>query len=346
MLAPSARPPSPLQVLDARPARVAGLAATRYRLRRDHVYTGDEDLDAAFSTFDALVVSPAAGRRGAPAVTLLNGITKGMERSVPAAVALARAGLGAVLFDTPLGGVRRPGASGHPGAIAAELVRRGAALDVPFARRLFEGVAADLPAVLALAEAEHRLGAERRALFGVSFGCLLSSFAFGRDGVGDRLFGAIGHPDLPAMARGLVGGFARFSGLPPSVVEGGLRLGAVADAAARRVGGESAVGALRFARLLSTLGRGGAALDGLDPLRFAPAVGAERPVAFLAGALDPVAPPADVRAAAAAYLEAAVEVLPALSHGWYPGPVPAGAGSFEAACGRWLVRHLGDWAEG
>lgn len=345
MLAPSTPRAAPLQVLDVRAARVAGLAATRYRLRRDHPYTGDEDLDLAFSTFEAIVIPPADGRADAPAVSFLNGITKGMDRSVPAAVAVARAGLGAVLFDTPLGGARRVGGSGHPGLVVAEMTRRGAALDVPFARRLFDGVAADLPAVLALAEAEHRLGAEgRRALFGVSFGCLLSSLAFGRDGVGERLFGAIGHPDLPAMARGLVGTFARFSGLPPAVVESGLRLGAVADAAARRFGGEAAVGALRFARLLTTLGRGGAALDGLDPLRFAPAVDAGRPVAFLAGAVDPVATPEEIRASAAAYRTSSVEVLPALGHGWYPGAVPAGAGSFEAACGRWIVRHLGDWA--
>ena len=180
-------------------------------------------------------------------------------------------------------------------------------------------------------------------MFGVSFGCLLSSLAFGRDGVGRRLVGAIGHPDLPAMARGLVATFARFSGLPPAVIAGGLRLGPVAEAAARRYGGDGAVGALRFARLLDALGRGGRALDGLDPVGFADRVGADRPVALLAGAEDPVAPPSDIRAAAAAYPTAHVETLPALGHGWYPGARPAGAVSFEEACGAFLVRQLADW---
>lgn len=325
--------------------RVAGLPATRYRLRRDHPYTGDEHVDQAFATFEAIVLPPADGRTGAPAVTLLNGITKGMDRSVPAARALAERGLGAVLMDTPLGGTRRPGTGQHPGLDVADIARRGIDLDVPFARRMFEGVAADLSALFDVAAAEHGLGADgRRALFGVSFGCLLSSFAFGRDGLGERLFGAIGHPDLPAMARGLVSTFARFSGLPEAAVTGGLLLGPLADAAARRFGGEQAVGALRFARLLDTLGRGGRALDGLDPIRFAGEIDG-RPVAFLAGERDPVAPPSDVRAAAAAYGAASVEVLPALGHGWYPGARPAGAPSFETACGQWLVRHLADWTD-
>jgi hypothetical protein len=334
--------PAPLQVLRARPARVGGLRATEYRLRRDHAYTGDADLDRALSTFRAVVLPPADGRAGAPAVTLLGGITRALTQNVPAALDAARAGVGAVLIDTPLGGTRRPGQTGHPSADLAEFARRGAALDVPFARRLFEGVADDLPAVLALASDEHGLGADgRRALFGVSFGCLLSSFAFGRDGLGRRLVGAIGHPGLPAMARGLVATFTRFSGLPNAVVAGGLRLGPVAEAAARRFGGERAVGALRLARLLDALGRGGRALDGLDPLGFADRVDAGRPVALLAGAEDPVAPPAEVQAAAGAYPTSTVDVVPALGHGWYPRARPAGAPSFEAACGAFLVRQLG-----
>lgn len=336
--------PASLEVLDARRVRVRGLEGIRYRLRRLHSYTGHDDLDDAFSTFGAIVVPPVDGRSEAPAVTLLNGITKGVDRSVPAAVALARAGLGAVLVDTPLGGIRRP-TSGHPGADLAALVRRGVAFDVPFAQAMFDGVAADLPEVLALTEAEHGLGAERRALFGVSFGCLLSSLAFARDGVGDRLFGAIGHPDLGAMARGLVDGFARFSGLPPALISTGIRLGGVADAAARRYGGDAAVGMLQFARLLHTVGRGGRALDGLDPIRFASNVPADRPAHFLAGAEDPVASPADVRQAAESFATSSVEVLPALGHGWYPGPPPPGAVSFERSCGAWLVRNLAGWTD-
>ena len=334
--------PSPVHVLDARPVRVGEHRGTRYRLHRAHPYTGDDALDDALSTFGAVVVPPVGDRSDAPAVSFLNGIAQPMARSTPAARALVSAGVGVVLMDTPFAGGRRPG----DGPAAQDLIalgQSGAVLDRPFVRAVFDGVAGDLTAVLAFAEAEHGVGRGQRALLGVSFGCLLSSLAFARDGVGDRLLGAIGHPGLPGMARGLVETFAAFSGLPAPVVAAGLRLGAVADVAARKVGGEAAVGALRFARLLDRLGRGGDAVEGVDPLAFAGGVGPERAAHFLAGERDPVAPVAVVRAAAAAFATSSVEVVSGLGHGWYAGGRPAGAPSFEAALGAWAVRHLADW---
>lgn len=329
-----------LQILRARPVRLGGVAATRYRLRRDEAYTGDDVLDAAFSTFDAIIVPPVGGG-AAPVVTLMNGITRDMTRSIPTAVALAQAGIGAALMDTPLGGARRP-TQGHPGADLAELLRRDLRPDAAFVGRLFDGVARDLPALLAVAADEHGLTG-RRALFGVSFGCVLSSLAFARDGLGDRLLGVIGHPDLPAMSRGLVSGFSRFSGLPPALIATGLRLGSVADVAAQRLGGEAAVGALRFARLLQTMGRGGADTALFDPVRFASQVSPDRRTAFLAGALDPVAPPDDIRQSATLFATSSVELAEGLGHGWYPGARPPGALDFPALCAAWTVRQLSDW---
>ena len=327
---------TPLTVERARPSRFAGAPAVRYALRRTQAYTGDADLDAAFSRFDALVAAP---RPGAPLVTLLNGITKPLAHSAPAAEALVRAGFAVALFDTPLGGGRRPG-TGHPGDDLAFLARRAVTLDVPFAARTFDGVAGDLAAVVDLAEAEHAVGGVgQRALFGVSFGGLLSAYAFGRYGLGDRLYGAIVTPSLATMARGMVSTATQFGGVPASVVAGGLKMGALAEAAARRFGGDAAVGALRFARLLDRLGRGGALVDAFDPLAFA---AADRPAAFLAGALDPVAPPAAVQDAAVPW-GAAVEVVGGLGHGWFPGPRPAGTPPFGELCGAWLARQLATW---
>ena len=324
-------------VLRAVPRRIAGVPATRYAIRRDHAYTGEPDLDAAFSTFDVLVAAPP-GRAAAPLVTLMNGITKPLAHSVPAAAETLRAGHGVALVETPLGGRRRPGGGGSPAETFAVLARRGIALDVPFAARTFDGVARDLAGVVALCEAEHGLGAPR-ALFGVSFGGLLSAYAFGRDRLGDQLLGAIVTPHLAAMARGLVSTATAFGGLPPAVVSGGLRLGAVAEAAARRFGGDAAVGALRFARMLDRLGKGGPAVDALDPLAFA---AVDRPAAFLAGALDPVAPPDAVQDAAVAW-GAPVEVVGGLGHGWFPGARPGGTPPFGELCGRWLARQLAGW---
>ena len=53
--------PAALEILDARRVRVAGLPGVRYRLRRLHPYTGHDDLDLAFATFEAIVVPPADG---------------------------------------------------------------------------------------------------------------------------------------------------------------------------------------------------------------------------------------------------------------------------------------------
>lgn len=329
-----------LQILQARAVHVGGRAATRYRMRRDQPYTGDDTLDAAFSTFDAVVVPPVGGGAG-DVVTLMNGITRDMTRSIPTAVALADAGIGAVMIDTPLGGVRRP-TQGHPGQDLAEMLQRGFRPDAAFITRLFDGVAGDLPTVLAVAADEHDLTG-RRALFGVSFGCVLSSLAFARDGLGDRLLGIIGHSDLAAMSRGLVAGFSRFSGLPPALIATGLRLGPVAEVAAQRFGGDAAVGALRFARLLQTMGKGGSAFSAVDPIRFAPDVSADRPAHFLAGALDPVATPDDVRQSAARFATASVELAPGLGHGWYPSRRPPGALPFPDLCAAWALRQMADW---
>ncbi len=329
-----------MDVLSSRPVRTQrGATGTRYVLRRDVQATGHDATDAALSTFDAVILLPA-GRDPAstPVVTLLNGITRGLDRTLAAGAYLADRGIAAVCFDTPLGG-RRTLAPTLPDNLAA-LATSGVRLDLPFAHRLFDVVADDLTALLDFAAERHGLAEGtapdgRLALFGISFGCLLSAYAFGRDARGQRLLGAIGHPDVAAMARGLAQTFAQFSGVPPAVLTSGLRLGPLAEAAARRYGGDAAVGALRLARLLDALGRGG----GPDPLGFAASVAPERPVAFLAGEADPVAPPDAVRASAARYATHAVETVPRLGHGWYP----QGGGSFQSDVNAFFARRLADW---
>lgn len=329
-----------MDLLSSRSIRTSGGATgTRYVLRREVQATGHTATDAALSTFDAVILQPA-GRDPAhtPVVTLLNGITRGLDRTLAAGAHLADRGVAAVCFDTPLGG-RRTLAPTVPENLAA-LATSGVRLDLPFAHRLFDVVADDLGALLAFAAERHGMEegvrpGGRLALFGISFGCLLSAHAFGRDARGQRLLGAIGHPDVTAMARGLAQTFAQFSGVPPAVLTSGLRLGSLAEAAARRYGGDAAVGALRLARLLDALSRGG----GPDPLAFAPAVSPERPVAFLAGEADPVAPPTAVRASAARYATHAVETVPRLGHGWYP----QGGGHFQNDVNAFLRRRLSDW---
>lgn len=339
----SPHPPG-AEVLAARPVRFGGRAATAYRLYRPHAFTGDADVDRALATFDAVVVPPV-GRapEGAPVVTLLQGITAPLDRSAPLVGPLADAGFGLVAFDTPLGGNRRVG-TGPREAEVAELGRRpDLRLDLAFARRLYDAVAQDFGAALGVAAARHGLDegvrdGGRLALFGVSFGCLLSAFAFGRDGRGARLVGASGHAGLPEMARGYARSAATWANVPPALLTAAT-LGRPLEGVARRVAGDAGVGMLRLAGLFARLGRSGRALRGLDPAGFAPAVGPDRPVVFLTGEADPVATPAETRAVAARYARGAARVVPGLHHAWrLQGP-----GTFADDCTGLLLDALADW---
>ena len=336
---------SPFTIEDARPARFGARAATRYTLRVPRRYTGDEAVDRALATVPAYVlVPPGVPAAEAPVVTLLQGITAPLDRSGPLVGPLLDAGFGCVLFDTPLGGSRL---AGGPRGSDLPLLARAGPLDVAFAARLFDGVADDMDAALAVAAREHGLAQAmeengRLALFGVSFGGLLSSHAFLRRGRGRRLLIAAGHPDLPAMARGLARSFARGAGLPEPIVSALLRgapLGPLASLATARLGGEAA-GVVALATLLVRLGRDGRAVRDLNPLAAADRAD-RRPVRLLTGDADPVATPADTRAAATHFADGTAVVLPGLHHGWRPH----GPGSFTDDCLVFLRRELGDWWE-
>ena len=338
-----------VEILAARKVRFGDRAGMSYRVLRPHAFTGDAAFDRALSTTRALVFVPE-GRDPArvPVVTLLQGITAPLERSGALVAPLVDAGFGLVVFDTPLGGERRIGA-GPRGSELAEIGRQTAnPLDLAFAERLFDAVAADFAAVLGVAAERHGLaqGTEpggRLALFGVSFGCLLSAFAFGRDGLGQRLVGACGHPDAAAMARGLARSAAGWAGVPeglvrPALVAGPALLPAL-EAAARARGGDTGVGALRLAALLARLGRGGKAARRFNPIEFAGRVDLHRPVALLTGEQDTVATPDETRAVAARYPTHTVRVVPGLGHGWRV----RGPGTFAGDCTLHLLDTLADW---
>ena len=342
--------PEPLDILSARTVSFGGRRGTAYRMLRPHVVTGDADLDRALATVRVLVFAPPNAER-AGVVTLLQGITAPLERSGPLVAPLLDAGLGLVLFDTPLGGERRAG-SGPRGSELAEIGRRAdLRLDVAFASRLFDGVALDFPAALGLAAERHGLVegirpagvGGRLALFGVSFGCLLSSLAFGRDGLGQRLIGACGHSDLPAMARGLAQTSAQWAGVPDALVGPALAAGPallpVLERAARARGGDTAVGVLRLAVLLARLGRGGKQVQAFNPATFADRVEPERRVTFLTGDADSVATPGETRAAAERYATHAVRLVPGLGHGWRV----RGPGTFAGDCTGLILEALADW---
>lgn len=327
------------------PVRFGGRAAVRYTVRRRVAYTGDAALDAALGTFSVLVLVPE-GRPLArvPVVTLLHGITAPVSRSAGLVGPLVDAGFAAVLFDMPLAGERR--LSRGPGRNPSRDLAALAPLDLTpaFARSLFGGVAGDLKAALDLVAMRHGLAETRRgrtALFGVSFGGLLSAHAFVFRDVGARLLIASGHADLPRMARGLAESVAGGVGVPLGVLE--TLPNAALEGLARQFGGAAGLGALKLARLLVALGEGGPAAQGLDPLERAASV--TRPVRFMTGALDRVATPEAARAAAARFPDGAARVVPGLGHGWVPAGAQGGPPSFPHAVTDFVLDALADWRE-
>src|SRR5262249_51635547 len=120
-------------------------------------------------------------------------------------------------FDTPFGGERSLSRT-FDGDVIGELtglLEHGARISATMVARMMEGVAEDIRFVRGLLAERHGLTDRRLALFGVSLGVLLSAFTFLRDGVGQRLLGAIGHADLPRFASSYAPRFASLLTLEP-----------------------------------------------------------------------------------------------------------------------------------
>jgi pimeloyl-ACP methyl ester carboxylesterase len=191
-----------------------------------------------------------------------------------------------------------------------------------------EAVARDLGMVLRLVRERHGVGGGGVALFGVSLGALLSSFAFMRDGIGERLLCALGHADLRRFASSFT------PALGPLLVSPSAQL--LAWLAGRWLGPQAQAG-LAFLHALSELAEGGPT-GALDPMFYAGRVWAGRSVRFLVGADDPVVRPDDARACARRFADGECYVVPGLAHGTSnTGP------SFVEHVRTFVGTQLGDW---
>jgi hypothetical protein len=236
-------------------------------------------------------------------------------------------GIACVLFDTPLAGERSL-VRNHAGDIVSEilpLVVRRVRVRAELVAGALEAVSRDLRTVFRLAEERHGLGGPR-ALFGVSLGVLLTSFAFLRDGVGDRLLGAIGHADLPRFARSRIPVDKRWLATLPGRVIG--QLGGWWY-------GNGVSAGLQFLRVLHELARGRGAVTAANPMTYVDRAGEGRPVRFLASADDPVALPEDAAACAARFPDGKAYIVPGLAHG---------GDGFVGHARTFAATQLGDWA--
>ena len=299
-----------------RPDRVERAAGHRYRVDDPFEFTGVPGVDARLASFPLAVFRPESRpARETPVVVGLNGMAAPFGRLGPLVPALLDLGIACVLVETPFAGERS--LARRPGDIVAEvraLVGRGVPIATRLVLRLFQAVARDLGTALRLVEERYGMTDGRHALFGVSLGTLLCSYAFTRDGTGRRLLGTIGHADIALFARSYL------PPLPP------VQLGMLGQS-------EGPEGA--FMRLLSDLAAGEGEAREANPMSYVDRVGEDRSVRFLVGDADPVVRPADAVACARRFPDGDCRVVPGLGHG--------GEG-FEGHARDFLRAHLGDWA--
>jgi hypothetical protein len=308
------------------PLLLDGRWGQRYWIHNPFPWTGNALVDERLSSFPVAVFQPE--RRPAtetPLVVALQGMASPYQGNAFLVPTLLDMGIACVFFDTPLAGERSLVRNCRADILSeiAAVVRENVTLDFAFAVQGAAAVASDFHAVLHLAAERHGLCDGRVALFGVSLGVLLTSYAFLRDGVGQRLLGAIGHADLPRFARSYAPRMTPFLCALP--------LHRVGHWLARFTGKQEFRAGADFLQLLNSL-----ALDSdLNPLFYADRAGPNRRVRFLVGAADRLVKPRDAQACAARFPDGECYVVPRLGHG--------GDGFIDHV--RYFIgTQLGDWA--
>jgi pimeloyl-ACP methyl ester carboxylesterase len=307
------------------PIVLAGRSGDRYRIRDPFEFTGVSTIDERLAGYPVVVFHPT-GRpaRETPVVIGLNGMAAPYHWLGFIVPTLLDLGIACVLFETPFAGERSLVRSSS-GDILRELegfAEHRVPITAAVILRLFQGVARDFGTVLRLIEERYTLTDPRRALFGVSLGTLLSSFAFLRDGIGIRLLGTIGHADLRRFALSYTPPSHRFLAHIPEGLLAGF------------AGAKATVG-LAFLRILNELASGRGHAHTMNPMTYLDRIGEDRKVRFLVGQNDPVVKPADAIECARRFPDGECLVIPGLGHG---------DDRFEEHVRNFLIMQLGDWA--
>src|SRR4051812_41453251 len=173
------------------PIVLSGRAGHRYRIADHFAFTGVPAVDDRLSSFPLAVFRPESRpARESPVVVGLNGMAAPFGLLAPLVPTLLDLGIACVLVETPFAGERS--LVHRPGDIVAEgraLAGRKVPITTRLVLRLFRAVARDISTAMRLVEERHGFMDGRHALFGVSLGTLLCSYAFIRDGLGSRLLG-------------------------------------------------------------------------------------------------------------------------------------------------------------
>lgn len=330
--------PGPPTIAEAEAVWMEGHLGQRYLIHQPNCLTGVLELDRPLNTFPVLVFRPA-GRPPAetPLVIGVQGLSAPLQWNAFLIPTLLDRGIAVALLDAPLGGERTL-ARTFRGSLPMELVpllQAGVPFGTWFLPRVMETFAANLLLTRQLLGEREGLTDPRLALFGVSMGVLLASYAFFRHQLGQRFLGAIGHADLSRFAD--------------SFLQGVYGIGNLAKIAANTTWGrdtfhwnaESAplISAwICLLRLLDRLRLNDQYTQLANPMAYALELNASRPVRFLVGEDDPHVNLADVKHVCARLPNADFYPVPGLEH----GPCRDGR-TFAEHAAYFVTTQLSDW---
>ncbi len=313
------------------PLELAGRQGWRYWIHHPYCLFNNTDLDNVLSSFPLAIFLPDRDPASTPLLIGLQGMAAPYQWNAFLVPLLLDQGIACAFFDAPLAGERSlvRDVSGDILRQLTPLVERGVTPDLQLVEGMFESVARDFTLILRLLREKHGLTDDRLCLFGVSLGCLLSSFAFLRDGVGQRMLGVIGHSDLQAFARSYSPYLAPLLSSSPAWV--------VARALSLFVGVYPQA-SVEFLGLLGALASDDPIAKRINPLTYADKHLPTRPIRYLVGREDPLLRPEDAQRCAAVWPDGASYIVPGLAHGNTTfGP------TFEDHVRYYVATQLSDW---
>jgi len=308
-----------------------GCQGSRYWINHPFEFTGDPETDKALSSYPVAVFQPA-GRKSyeTPVVFALQGMAAPYQWNGFIIPTLLGMGIACVLFDAPFAGERSLIRT-HPGDAVMQvvpLVEKNIQLTSKSIFQMMSAMARDLQTVNHLIVERHGLLNTRKAVFGVSMGCLFGSFAFTCDGFGQRLLGVIGHSDSQLFAKSFA------PPIPTAVLK--YPGTALAEALGWFVGPFPKAG-MMFLNLLAEMRGKDDFVIKSNPMTYAHRVDDQRRVRYLIGKEDHLVKVVDVESVCARFKNGACYAVPGMGHGTSNGP------SFVEHVRTFVGTQLGDW---
>ncbi len=309
-----------------------GITGDRYWFYEPYNYTGVADINERLSGFPVAVFLPEGRpRHDTPLVVGLQGMCAPYGWNAFIVPTLTQMGIAVALFDTPLAGERslvRTFTSVVQNEIKP-LLDQGISFDTAMLLSIFRSTANDIARVREFCGDRYGLCDSRLALFGVSMGVLLCSYAFTARGMGERLLGTIGHGDLKSFAKSW-----GYSFLPDIAAS---PLGGIAESILKRLQPDLQP-VVKLLQLAKDLKYQDEYAWECNPMNYIESVKLPRRVRFLIGANDPIVNIKNTRACVQKFPDGACYVVPGMGHGtkqWGP--------NFVDHVRYFLVTQLEDW---